>query len=236
MKYTQKILAQLLVVLLVITASVPATLVGHALETEEPSENQSQSTEMVGDSETDPAEESGAEESSDTVENNAEGEDSRENDEALTQQKSVVTDETYTIQFDLSGGFFSDRNGGEDSVMATIGQNIILPEAPEKEERCFAGWLSTRTGEIYEEDSSYVVVDDDTLTAQWNMLQVLDVDAVPQDGSAMNEAECVVAPISEADQADVETAVNNAFEGDTVEARNVLAVDISFVGESGEEL
>ena len=236
MKYTQKILAQLLAVLLVITASVPATLVGHALETEESSENQSQSTEMVGDSETDPAEESGAEESSDTVENNAEEEDSRENDEALTQQKSVVTDETYTIQFDLSGGFFSDRNGGEDSVMVTIGQNIILPEAPEKEERCFAGWLSTRTGEIYEEDSSYVVVDDDTLTAQWNMLQVMDVDAVPQDGSAMNEAECVVAPISEADQADVETAVNHAFEGDTVEARNVLAVDISFVGESGEEL
>ena len=35
MKHIQKILAQLLAVLLVITACVPATLVGHALETED---------------------------------------------------------------------------------------------------------------------------------------------------------------------------------------------------------
>ncbi len=221
MKHIQKILAQLLAVLLVITACVPATLVGHALETEDTAENQSQSTE---DSE------------ADTEENDAEEDDSKGNDEMLTQQKPVVTDETYTIRFELDGGFFSDRNGGEDSVTAAIGQNIILPEAPEKEERSFAGWLSARTGEIYEADSGYVVVADDTLTAQWNMLQLLDVDAVPQDGSAMNEAECMVAPISEASQADVETAVNNAFEGDTVEARNVMAVDISFIGDSGEEL
>lgn len=236
MKHIQKILAQLLAVLLVITACVPATLVGHALETEDAAENQSQSTEMEENSETESLEDSEAEEPSDAGENDAEAEDSQENDEALTQQKPVVTDETYTIQFDLSGGYFSDRNGGEDSVMATIGQNIILPEVPEKEERCFAGWLSMRTGEIYEADSSYVVVDDDTLTAQWNMLQLLDVDAVPQDGSAMNEAECVVAPVSETNQADVETAVNHAFEDDIVEARNVLAVDINFIGESGEEL
>lgn len=65
MKHIQKILAQLLAVLLVITACVPATLVGHALETEDAAENQSQSTEMEENSETESLEDSEAEEPSD---------------------------------------------------------------------------------------------------------------------------------------------------------------------------
>ena len=162
----------------------------------------------------------------------------------------VSGDTVYTIHFDLGGGSFAARkaaarsaaaakqnttsDGG--SVTAAVGEDITLPEAPEKAERSFAGWLSARTGAVYGAGDSYVVAADDTLTAQWNMLQRLGVDAEPEDGSALKDAQQVTAAVSEAQQAGVESAVGSALGGDTVKTLDVLAADISFVGASGEEL
>ena len=95
-----------------------------------------------------------------------------EQPEAPMEQKSVSTDERYTVSFDLGGGILTAR-GVDRSVTAAPGETIILPGAPEKEDRTFTGWLSAKSGETYQAEAAYEVTDDDTLTAQWNMLQVL---------------------------------------------------------------
>ena len=158
-----------------------------------------------------------------------------EQPEAPMEQKPVSTDERYTVSFDLGGGILTAR-GVDRSVTAAPGETITLPGAPEKEDRTFAGWLSAKSGETYQAEAAYEVTDDDTLTAQWNMLQVLGVNTEPENSNTLSGMDCVVEAVSETEQESVESAVNTALGGDAVGALNVLAADISFLDESGRSL
>lgn len=152
-----------------------------------------------------------------------------EQPEAPMEQKPVSTDERYTVSFDLGGGILTAR-GVDRSVTAASGETITLPGAPEKEDRTFTGWLSAKSGETYQAEAAYEVTDDDTLTAQWNMLQVLGVNTEPENSNTLSGMDCVVEAVSETEQESVESAVNTALGGDAVGALNVLAADISFLG------
>lgn len=158
-----------------------------------------------------------------------------EQPEAPMEQKPVSTDERYTVSFDLGGGILTAR-GVDRSVTAAPGETITLPGAPEKEDRTFTGWLSAKSGETYQAEAAYEVTDDDTLTAQWNMLQVLGVNTEPENSNTLSGMDCVVEAVSETEQESVESAVNTALGGDAVGALNVLAADISFLDESGRSL
>ena len=158
-----------------------------------------------------------------------------EQPEAPMEQKPVSTDERYTVSFDLGGGILTAR-GVDRSVTAASGETITLPGAPEKEDRTFTGWLSAKSGETYQAEAAYEVTDDDTLTAQWNMLQVLGVNTEPENSNTLSGMDCVVEAVSETEQESVESAVNTALGGDAVGALNVLAADISFLDESGRSL
>lgn len=158
-----------------------------------------------------------------------------EQPEAPMEQKPVSTDERYTVSFDLGGGILTAR-GVDRSVTAAPGETITLPGAPEKEDRTFTGWLSAKSGETYQAEAAYEVTDDDTLTAQWNMLQVLGVNTEPENSNTLSGMDCVVEAVSETEQESVESAVNTALGGDAVGALNVLAADISFLDKSGRSL
>ena len=220
MKHLQRILVLALSAILVITACIPGTLASRAVETVDTTAPKTTAgTESTAPETTAP--ETGAAAS--------------EQPEAPKEQKPVSTDERYTVSFDLDGGILTAR--GEDrSVTAAPGEIITLPGAPEKEDRTFTGWRSAKSGETYEAGDDYEVTDDDTLTAQWNMPQVLGVDTEPENSEALRGADCVVEAVSETEQESVESAVDTALDGDSVGALNVLAADISFLDESGRPL
>ena len=165
MKHLQRILVLALSAILVITACIPGTL---ASRTVEPPEATAPET-TAGTESTVPETTAGTE---NTVPET--GTAASEQPEAPMEQKPVSTDERYTVSFDLGGGILTAR-GVDRSVTAAPGETITLPGAPEKEDRTFTGWLSAKSGETYQAEADYKVTDDDTLTAQWNMLQVLGV-------------------------------------------------------------
>ncbi len=166
----------------------------------------------------------------------------------------------FTISYDYNGGAAgallklnaaqngeNAAQGGEnaapapaaESVTGNSGQKIVLANAPIKPDRDFAGWKSTRTGKQYAAGESYEIQGDDTLVAQWNMLSVLEIDAQPQEGSALLACEKTISAISEDEQALVEQAIKNAqpATGDALMLSafepEVLASDVSFIGADG---
>ena len=166
----------------------------------------------------------------------------------------------FTISYDYNGGaagallmLNAGQNGenaaqnGEnaapapaaESVTGNSGQKIVLANAPIKPDRDFAGWKSTRTGKQYAAGESYEIQGNDTLVAQWNMRSVLQIDAQPEEGSALLACEKTISAISEDEQALVEQAIKNAqpATGDALMLSafepEVLASDVSFIGEDG---
>ena len=243
---SKKVIALLISLTLLVSIAIPGTL---ALSTDQTSSN---GTIEVPTETTTPAPEAQQEqEGQNEQENNCTcgstdgtvpettvpetGTAASEQPEAPMEQKSVSTDERYTVSFDLGGGILTAR-GVDRSVTAAPGETIILPGAPEKEDRTFTGWLSAKSGETYQAEAAYEVTDDDTLTAQWNMLQVLGVNTEPENSNTLSGMDCVVEAVSETEQESVESAVNTALGGDAVGALNVLAADISFLDESGRSL
>ena len=234
MKHLQRVLVLFLSAILVITACIPTTLAGRALETVETTVPEttaealdSTATEPVENQETEATEPATAETT---------GEKVQETTETVTGSKRITTDAFYTVSFDLDGGILSAREGEDHRITAGFGETITLPETPEKEDRVFAGWKSAKTGDVYKAQGTYEVTDDDTLTAQWDMPQVLGVSATPENGSILNDGDQVVEAVSQTEQTAVEDAVGKALGGETVEALNVLAADISFLDDSGQEL
>ena len=167
----------------------------------------------------------------------------------------------FTISYDYNGGAAgalrmlnagqngeNAAQGGEnaapapaaESVTGNSGQKIVLANAPIKPERDFAGWKSTLTGKQYAAGESYEIQGNDTLVAQWNMLSVLEIDAQPQEGSALLACEKTISAISEDEQALVEQAIKNAqpTTGDALMLSafepEVLASDVSFIGADGK--
>lgn len=126
-----------------------------------------------------------------------------------------------------------------ESVTGNSGQTIVLANAPIKPERDFAGWKSTRTGKQYAAGESYEIQGNDTLVAQWNMSNVLEISVQPEEGSALLACEKTISAISEDEQALVEQAIKNAqpTTGDALTRSafepEVLASDVSFIGEDG---
>ena len=168
----------------------------------------------------------------------------------------------FTISYDYNGGAAgalltlnaaqngeNAAQGGEnaapapaaESVTGNSGQKIVLANAPIKPDRDFAGWKSTRTGKQYAAGESYEIQGDDTLVAQWNMRSVLQIDAQPEEGSALLACEKTISAISEDEQALVEQAIKNAqpTTGDALTLSafepEVLASDVSFIGTDGRE-
>lgn len=166
----------------------------------------------------------------------------------------------FTISYDYNGGaagallMLNAAQSGEnaaqngenaapapaaESVTGNSGQTIVLANAPIKPERDFAGWKSTLTGKQYAAGESYEIQGNDTLVAQWNMRSVLEIDAQPQEGSALLACEKTISAISEDEQALVEQAIKNAqpVTGDALMRSafepEVLASDVSFIGADG---
>ena len=167
----------------------------------------------------------------------------------------------FTISYDYNGGAagallkLNAAQGGEnaaqngenaapapaaESVTGNSGQKIVLANAPVKPERDFAGWKSTLTGKQYAAGESYEIQGNDTLVAQWNMLSVLEIDAQPEEGSALLACKKTISAISEDEQALVEQAIKNAqpTTGDALTLSDfepeVLASDVSFIGADGK--
>ena len=231
MKHLQKILVLALSAILVITACIPGTLASRTVETPEATAPET----TAGTESTVPETTAGTESTVPETTVPETGTATSEQPEAPMEQKPVSTDERYTVSFDLGGGILTARGVGR-SVTAAPGETITLPGAPEKEDRTFTGWRSAKSGETYQAEADYKVTDDDTLTAQWNMLQVLGVNTEPENSNTLSGTDCVVEAVSETEQESVESAVNTALGGDAVGALNVLAADISFLDESGRSL
>ena len=166
----------------------------------------------------------------------------------------------FTISYDYNGGaagaqlVLKAAQGGEnaaqngenaapapaaESVTGNGGQTIVLANAPVKPDRDFAGWKSTLNGKQYAAGESYEIQGDDTLVAQWNMLNVLEISVQPEEGSALLACEKTISAISEDEQALVEQAIKNAqpMTGDALTLSafepEVLASDVSFIGADG---
>ena len=235
MKHMHRALVLLLTAALIVTACIPATLVGLAAETQDattaPTEatQATQATQIAATESSETTLPSEAASPTDTT-------DATEETTVPTVADQLSTEELFTVSFDLNGGTVYTRGAGDLTVSAATGQAITMPEAPRKDERVFAGWLSSLSGETLGAGDSYTVTANDTFTAQWNMPEVLDVYASPANDSNLNDAECEASAISETEQGRVEAAVGAALGEGYVEAQSVLAMDISFRTESRQEL
>ena len=232
MKHMHRALVLLLTAALIVTACIPATLVGLAAETQDAATAPTEATQATQIAATESSETTLPSETASPTDTT----DTTEETTVPTAADQLSTEELFTVSFDLNGGTVYTRNAGDLTVSAATGQEITMPEAPVKDERVFVGWLSSLSGETLGAGDSYTVTANDTFTAQWNMPEVLDVEvALPNDGS-LRDAKCEASAVSEAEQTCVETAVKTALRKDAVEVQSVLAMDISFRTESREEV
>ena len=251
MKRFQRIVVSFLSAILLVTACIPFAGAGEQTTVEttsatepsgtatDPTGETVQTTEAATEPSTEPESteettETTAPDGTETPTETSEPESTEESSEAPVSETHNATD-TFTVAFNLNGGVQLDRDEECAPLERTIHEVITLPGAPEKEERTFAGWKSARTGVVYTAGADYEVLGDDTLTAQWDMLQLLGVSAVPANGSALSSADNVVAAISEDEQEKVSNAVDKALGSGAVQSLDVLAADISFVS-GGQEL
>lgn len=252
MKRFQRIVVSLLSAILLVTACIPFAGAGEQTTVEttaatepsgtaatDPTGETTQTTEAATEPSTEPESteetaETTAPDGTEPSTETSEPESTEESTEASVSETHNATN-IFTISFDLNGGVQLDRDEEYAAIEETIHEIVTLPGAPEKEERTFAGWKSARTGVVYTAGADYEVLGDDTLTAQWDMLQLLGVSAVPGNGSALSSAENVVAAISEEEQEKVSNAVDKALGKGAVQSLDVLAADISFVS-GGQEL
>lgn len=235
MKHMHRALVLLLTAALIVTACIPATLVGLAAETQDattaPTEatQATQATQIAATESSETTLPSEAASPTDTT-------DATEETTVPTAADQLSTEELFTVSFDLNGGAVCTRGAGDLTVSAATGQEITMPEEPVKDARVFAGWLSSLNGETLDAGDSYTVTANDTFTAQWNMPKVLDVKVALPNDSSLSDAQCEASAISEAEQTRVETAVKTALRKDAVGVQSVLAMDISFRTESRQGL
>ena len=142
----------------------------------------------------------------------------------------------------LLGGAASAMDGAATPLLPSFGdvtgraeQIITLAAAPYKPERTFACWQSARTGETYRAGDEYVITGDDTLTAQWNMLQLLEFSVQPEENTSLCDAADTVSAISETQQTKVETAVAMALSTEPAYSMGVLASDVTLLNAEGAE-
>lgn len=232
MKHMHRALVLLLTAALIVTACIPATLVGLAAETQDATTAPTEATQATQIAATESSETTLPSETASPTDTT----DATEETTVPTAADQLSTEELFTVSFDLNGGTVYTRNAGDLTVSAATGQEITMPEAPVKDERVFVGWLSSLSGETLGAGDSYTVTANDTFTAQWNMPEVLDVEvALPNDGS-LRDAKCEASAISEAEQTRVEAAVDTALREDAVGVQSVLAMDISLLTQSHEEV
>lgn len=232
MKHMHRALVLLLTAALIVTACIPATLVGLAAETQDATTAPTEATQATQIAATESSETTLPSETASPTDTT----DATEETTVPTVADQLSTEEQFTVSFDLNGGTVCARGAGDLTVSAATGQEITMPAAPWKDGRVFAGWLSSLNGETLDAGDSYTVTANDTFTAQWNMPEVLDVYASPANDSNLNDAECEASAISETEQGRVEAAVGAALGEGYVEAQSVLAMDISFRTESDEKV
>lgn len=226
MKHMHRALVLLLTAALIVTACIPATLVGLAAEIQDATTAPTEATQVAA---TEPSETTLPSDPTDTT-------DATEETTVPTVADQLPPEELFTVSFDLNGGAVNTRDAGDLTVSAATGQEITMPAAPVKDERDFAGWLSSLTSQTLNAGDSYTVTANDTFTAQWNMPEVLHVDVALPNDSSLRDAQCEASAISEAEQNRVETAVDTALREDAVVAQSVLAMDISLLTESNVEV
>lgn len=229
MKHMHRALVLLLTAALIVTACIPATLVGLAAETQDAATAPTEATQATQIAATESSETTLPSETAIPTDTT----DTTEETTVPTAADQLSTEEQFTVSFDLNGGAVY---AGDLTVSAAAGQEITMPAAPVKDERVFAGWLSSLSGKTLDAGDSYTVTANDTFTAQWNMPEVLDVKVALPNDSSLGDAQCEASAISEAEQARVKTAVNTALREDAVEVQSVLAMDISLLTESHEEV
>lgn len=232
MKHMHRALVLLLTAALIVTACIPATLVGLAAETQDAATAPTEATQATQIAATESSETTLPSETAIPTDTT----DTTEETTVPTAADQLSTEELFTVSFDLNGGTVYARNAGNLTVSAATGQEITMPAAPVKDERVFAGWLSSLSGKTLDAGDSYTVTANDTFTAQWNMPEVLDVKVALPNDSSLSDAQCEASAISEAEQTCVETAVKTALREDAVEVQSVLAMDISLLTESHEEV
>lgn len=232
MKHMHRALVLLLTAALIVTACIPATLVGLAAETQDATTAPTEATQATQTTATESSETTLPSETASPTDTT----DTTEETTVPTVADQLSTEELFTVSFDLNGGAVCTRGAGDLTVSAATGQEITMPEAPVKDERVFAGWLSSLNGETLDAGDSYTVIDNDTFTAQWNMPEVLDVKVALPNDSSLSDAQCEASAISEAEQTCVETAVKTALRKDAVGVQSVLAMDISLLTESGDKV
>ena len=232
MKHMHRALVLLLTAALIVTACIPATLVGLAAETQDATTAPTEATQATQIAATESSETTLPSETASPTDTT----DTTEETTVPTAADQLSTEEQFTVSFDLNGGTVYTRGAGDLTVSAATGQEITMPEEPVKDERVFAGWLSSLSGETLNAGDSYTVTANDTFTAQWNMPKVLDVEVALPNDSSLSDAQCEASAISEAEQTCVETAVSTALREDAVGVQSVLAMDISFRTESRQEL
>lgn len=232
MKHMHRALVLLLTAALIVTACIPATLVGLAAEAQDATTASTEATQATQIAATESSETTLPSETASPTDMT----DATEETTVPTAADQLSTEELFTVSFDLNGGAVYTRNAGDLTVSAATGQEITMPAAPVKDERVFAGWLSSLSGKTLDAGDSYTVTANDTFTAQWNMPEVLDVEVALPNDSSLSDAQCEASAISEAEQTCVETAVKTALRKDAVEVQSVLAMDISFRTESDEKV
>ena len=232
MKHMHRALVLLLTAALIVTACIPATLVGLAAETQDATTAPTEATQATQIAATESSETTLPSETAIPTDTT----DTTQETTVPTAADQLSTEEQFTVSFDLNGGAVYTRNAGDLTVSAATGQEITMPAAPVKDARVFAGWLSSLNGEILGAGDSYTVTANDTFTAQWNMPKVLDVKVALPNDSSLSDAQCEASAISEAEQTCVETAVKTALRKDAVEVQSVLAMEISLLTESDEKV
>ena len=128
MKHMHRALVLLLTAALIVTACIPATLVGLAAETQDATTAPTEATQATQATQIAATESSETTLPSETA-SPTDTTDATEETTVPTAADQLSTEELFTVSFDLNGGAVCTRGAGDLTVSAATGQEITMPEA-----------------------------------------------------------------------------------------------------------
>lgn len=125
MKHMHRALVLLLTAALIVTACIPATLVGLAAETQDAATAPTEATQAAQIAATESSETTLPSETASPTDTT----DATEETTVPTVADQLSTEELFTVSFDLNGGTVCTRGAGGLTVSAATGQEITMPAA-----------------------------------------------------------------------------------------------------------
>ena len=144
MKHMHRALVLLLTAALIVTACIPATLVGLAAETQDAATAPTEATQATQIAATESSETTLPSEAAIPTDTT----DTTEETTVPTVADQLSTEELFTVSFDLNGGTVCTRGAGGLTVSAATGQEITMPDEDETEAEAAAEVQTTFWGRV----------------------------------------------------------------------------------------